>query len=739
MQRRLGVAAVLLIAVLGLSIAASAAVASEPGAADSGASAVSLDAPTVQPEPNETDPLHEHPERAEGQGDDGRVAAWLLDRLEGGVEESAIQLSQGQYEAGREVLGEEYEGRLEQYVDVAGDTNWETEDESDPRTRDEVAAEEFQAIHETQTELADLLVEYEETLAAYEAARDAGNEERALELARDLVDLADRIEALGGELDARYARVEAVVDRDLSPAAEAISERTTETRNETARIASDAFSETSLSVEVVDATVSATDPLRVEGRLVDEHGDPIAGATIAVADPVAAAPLDAAGTDDPVGSGATTTVETAADGTFELEHRPVYVPLSVEHLTVEYRPERLAPHRAASETVDVDVQQVEGEVRVANEPSTVQFGETVDVGLVASADGEPVSGVPFRLTVGGAHAIGVTDESGAVRLATTVPRDVPAGESTVSIDVPVEDWSVAFEPTSSSVEVLETETELTARANGAGERVELSGQLTTADGTPVDGAPVEIAGADGEPVSAVAQSNGNTSASNGVASDDSDGAVLVRTDDDGRYSVTVDASAVDEALVARYAEPDSNLADAEATASIASGGGGAGGGGALAALRDALATPLVLGAASVLALLVGGVAVLRRRDPPTDDADEATVAPDGVADEPAEPIPESYGATDLLEAADEALSDSPAEATVLAYGAGREALGERVEATPDATHWEFYETCREAGLDEEELEAVRVLTERYETAAYAPEPIDAQDARDAIAAAEHVR
>jgi len=50
------------------------------------------------------------------------TAAWLARTMGGQLENSSIALSNEQYEQAQSVLGDDYDKRLEQYVDVAGDT-----------------------------------------------------------------------------------------------------------------------------------------------------------------------------------------------------------------------------------------------------------------------------------------------------------------------------------------------------------------------------------------------------------------------------------------------------------------------------------------------------------------------------------------------------------------------------------------------------------------------------------------
>jgi len=97
--------------------------------------------------------------------------------------DGAIQLSEGEYELASEYVGEEYRDRLGQYVDVAG------------QTEGRVTRSKFEEAGEQQARLSEAVAEYRETKDEYEAAREAGNEDRARELGRELETLADEIES----------------------------------------------------------------------------------------------------------------------------------------------------------------------------------------------------------------------------------------------------------------------------------------------------------------------------------------------------------------------------------------------------------------------------------------------------------------------------------------------------------------------------------------------------------------
>jgi hypothetical protein len=76
-------------------------------------------------------------------------------------------------------------------------------------------------------------------------------------------------------------------------------------------------------------------------------------------------------------------------------------------------------------------------------------------------------------------------------------------------------------------------------------------------------------------------------------------------------------------------------------------------------------------------------------------------------------------------------------AVELAYESISAVVADRLGA-PVETHWELYEAAADAGLDGEELAALRRLTELYEQAVYAPMEVSREESRWAVRVATHL-
>lgn len=272
------------------------------GAVETASAASASDQPTVSLEPqtpqpsepfsirsglvvqadNETDrPLHEHPDRTSGNGDSGVLSERLARELARRLEESTTNISEGEYERGEELLGPEYRDRIAQYTEVTGEADGDpgSSGESDRRT-----AGTFVSIADRQRNLSQTLRTYNETRSSYRRAYDRGNETHARELARDLIEITNRIERLSQELRLRYDRLESAAGADLTGERRALNRTLAETTNATEQITSEVFVDTTVTVSTESTRISYRDPLVVQGRLVDEDGAGIPDARIVVPD-----------------------------------------------------------------------------------------------------------------------------------------------------------------------------------------------------------------------------------------------------------------------------------------------------------------------------------------------------------------------------------------------------------------------------------------------------------------------
>ncbi|THE64442.1 hypothetical protein D8Y22_12415 [Salinadaptatus halalkaliphilus] len=459
--------------------------------------------------------LHQDPETIAEDGDLAAVDAWLLDRLNELLADRSNALADGEYDRATE-YGEEYQLRLEQLDDVSAYAD----------TDERVAL--YEQLGLEQTELHERLETYDDLEAEYEAARDAGDDERARELARDLSDLSETISETTTSLEETYeiaSDAPGVNMRDERRTARAIDEAIVdadETRTQE-------FDATELTVEA-NEEISFLEPLEGEGNLTTADGDPIGNGSLEliVANERIEAELE--------------------NGTVEFEYRPTDLPLRTDSVPIEYAPSPSSTYAGSETSVPVSIQQVEPTLSITESPTALAYNDTVAIEAELEADGESIDDVPIDAAVDETEIGTEQTSNGSVTIEYTVPSDIPDGEGDLVVDVPYEDQAIAGVESQVVIDVLETETDLELELeHETGRELAVNGTLSSDDGDGVGGQTVELF-VDGDSVgAATTQSTGDFSEP------------VVVPDDAGSGMVEV---------TALYDGAETNLADETTTSSV---------------------------------------------------------------------------------------------------------------------------------------------------------------------------
>jgi len=321
---------------------------------------------------NETQ--QENPDSVSNGEYSDETAAWLARTMGGRLENSSIALSNAQYDRARSALGDDYDTRLEQYVEVAGDTSSETDD---------TAAREFEAARENQRNLTNEVQRYRQQYAAYQTARERGNEREARITARAMERTASNISDRGDELNQNFERIENTTSVDLSSGQTEINETTANITATQAAIREETLVGTTLTVQPIDSTASFSDPGTVSGQIQTENGSVIADKAVALRI-----------------ENRTRTVQTDSSGVFETQYRPRSVRLGSQSISVEYVPEADSVYLSDNDTFTIDVQQVTPNVTSDIAPDVVGYGDQLNAtaSVIVASDG--VDAVPVEFAIG---------------------------------------------------------------------------------------------------------------------------------------------------------------------------------------------------------------------------------------------------------------------------------------------------------------------------------------------------
>jgi hypothetical protein len=649
---------------------------------------------------NNTTVRQEDPDSVGEDGDLERVESQLARSLASRLGDSTVQISQGEYDRARDLLGNDYDRDLGKYIDVAGETGSED------------TAERFEEASTQTQEYADAVESYRETREEYEEARANGNTERARALARDLQEDADRVNRTASTLSETYETLGNETNVDFSKSTENVETTRTNITEGTERIVQTEFTKTRLSVSASETTVSFTDPLQLTGQLTTVNGTALADRSVMLR----------------LG-GQRQTVETDADGRFSTQYRPTTLLTGDQSLTVAYVPASDSLYTGSSETLSVTVSAVTPTVGVTTTTPQAAYNESVVVSGRVTVEEIDTAAVPVTLAVDGVRLGSTeTDSNGTFTVRGRLPATIQPGSQALTVRVGETDRAVSAVETREELTVTETATQLSLDAEAVSpETVELSGRL-------------------------VAESSTGSGVSDAVVTITQNGSVVgtLSTDGAGGFSMQLVPDALDgrtATVQVAFGGDGTNLQSATATTQVqlpaASEGSGASSPGGSRGESSGLVSflqsaPLAVGG-TLLGVIVlgaaGGLWFVRQRDDESDMTSDAGAATAETTQTTARTSADKPIRSFISNATDSLHANAPEDAVQYAYAAVRAGLEIESEETSDQsdtqTHWEFYETATPT-LSADEQSALQTLTESFERATFTPGGVASDDAERSI-------
>ncbi|WP_115863968.1 hypothetical protein [Halorussus litoreus] len=641
----------------------------------------------------------------------------MADRLS----ESA-NLSAADRERARELVGNDSE-----YAELAAEYTDVTNRSGSPGAS---RSADFAAAGQLQREFLADVEQYQQVHATYRDARADNASGREVRLAHDLERQVAEINRTAVRLNATYANISESEQGDLRSATRTIGELRANVTETQRTVRDQSLVRTTLSVRATEPGGSFTEPVPLAGQLLTGDGDPVADENVTLR----------------VG-GRALNVTTDGEGRFEVAYRPTAARMGDRNRTVSFRPGNQSRYLRADASVAFDVRQTTPNVTISNRIDATRYNETMTVNGTVAAGTVGVPNVAVVVSIDGARIARVrTGANGSFATAGRLPGNVSNGTQAVEVQVvpenaselgPEPDLQLASETSSdvgaaavpdlprdlaiapanatATVTVETTPTALSiADVRTFNGTALVAGELATEGGQPLPNRTVELR-LDGRSVgNATTNASGQFATTVGLPSRRAGGDSTVE-------------------IVAAFSPSEGNLAPAAAnrTATLDATGG-------LVTGRQ-----LRFGLAGLLVLAVFAGFVWRYRSSAEGIAKSDREADPGAGAYPnAEAGPESASIDDLtgrstvalLDSATTALADGRFDAAVAAaYGAVRRRFEAVGGPRTTRTHWEFYADCRNAGLPEERLRELELVTETYEHAAFADESVAAADAHEAVA------
>lgn len=630
-----------------------------------------------------------NPSNIEEGGSLGSVEAWLAGKLGKRFERSSKQLEKGKYEAAEKVVGEEYQEEYEQYSDI-----------TDRMEGGSANVDALERARKQQQAFLTAVRKYERTYERYQTVRENGSERRARRLARELRGISNRVQRRGDSLLASYRAAANVTDTDFSESRRIVANRTANVTARQREVERESFVRTELTVSANgDRTASFTDPLVVTGRLRAANGTPVANRTATFR----------------VGE-TNVTARTDATGEFRLEYRPTSLSPDASAVRVRFVPDNRSVYRTSNASVPVDVRRVEPTLRLTQTPDTVASNRTVTVRGNVTVNGTPVPGVPVRLTASDEYlGNATTGENGTFVVSGQFPTAVTANRSTIAVSLPLRNAALAPANATTTVPVERVDTAISLNATRNGTTLRAAGRLTTEDGEPLAGRAIH------------------------VELDQSEALVVVETDDTGHYDARIEIpeSAREDGNVTATASFDGNrgLRPAQSAETLTVPTPDGPGSTLEAAVRGVTTAPwwALLLVGSGVALV--GYALAGRFRPDRGDSDGGSVRPETESENVSDADSVGEARPVLLPLARQQLDrGDPDSAVNTAYAAVRRRLASDFDGDRTVTHAELYARCRDAGLPDDQLDALRRVTQAYERARFSSRGLSTETAEAALSA-----
>ena len=711
---------------------------------------------------NET-PRHRNPDEVSEPGNLAALEGVLGRSLDRKLGNSTIAIDREQYETARELLGDDYDDRLDQYATIAEETGAESGATAFEETRD------AQVTYANETE------RFESTYAEYQRAREANETERARELARELDRSAAAVNDSAEQLVAAYLFLENATGTDQADRLTIINQTRESVLERVETVRETEFVGTAITLTANRSNATIRDPVSITGRLVDETDDPLRNARVTL------------GTEEQLD-----TTRTDANGSFSLRYRPDPTTEAGEQpLSVAYDPDPQSQYRSSSEPIAVRVDPVAPAINISATPERAAFGAPVTTAgsVTASIDGDPIAGVPLEVVVGGATLERTTTRpDGEFNIAPSLPATIPGGAASVEVRVAESGLAVESGSATGTVSITETETQIQVdrTPDSTAASVRLTGTLRTDTGTEVPNQPVSIA-INGTSIGTVqTDANGSFSVETAVPPDvsrtgASDVTLAVTASFDGSGTNLRDTAATETFTVPpqpALSASDGSPATVGSVIDSAADGVGVALGAVVAGLgalvlvwvvfrryrthpriqRTATRlrtlawplcqriSPLVAAITAILAGAADAASVIfpSESDSGTDASDsdtpdsEALPEPDSDANTGDAPRPDPIESA-LQTALDTYDSAEYDRSTVIAYGAVRQSLQRELGIPDSATHWECYTKAVARGLPDRSEPHLKTITEAFERAEYAPTgSLDSDSGSAAISATREI-
>lgn len=393
---------------------------------------------------------------------EARVGSQLLN--------STDALQAGQFDTAETTISGNTTDLLQQYERLAAQTE---------STADDEIAQEFNLTVQQQRELVKTARNSSSIYNEYQLARANGNETRARQLGRTLLEQTQEGNQTAEGLLNQYETLANETDLNATQTLTEINDAQARLADIQNTVRSETLTPTSLQVSS-SAVASPTQPIQISGQLTSNQSQ-----------------QDNKSIEISLGD-TTVQTKTNGDGEFSEELRPLAVPSGQQTLSIRYKPEETSIYEEERVEKSIRIDSIAPTTDIQYSPSQVQFNETVVIEGAVTVDEIAVSDVPVDTTIAGQPFKSTyTDEEGNFRIREPLPATVSNGTQQVEVTISKQNRSVQQVIETTELDVKSTETEIaftSIQTNGS--NIEFTGQLTTTEGTELSDRYIIISQAD---------------------------------------------------------------------------------------------------------------------------------------------------------------------------------------------------------------------------------------------------
>lgn len=627
-----------------------------------------------------TSPRHIGPELTQQEPSAEIVISEVEARVGSRLLNSTDAIRAGQFDTAETTISGNTTELLRQYERLAAETE---------STADDEVAQEFNLTVQQQRRLVSLARNSTTIYNEYQVARANGNQTRARQLARELLEQTATGNQTADSLAEQYQGLQNETDLNATESIAGIRQAQARLAEIQDTVRSETLTPTSLRV-TSSAVASPVQPIDVSGSLVANTSRLVEkNITIGLNDRIVQTKTNEAGEFN----------ASLRSGTFAPGEQTLFVQFTPDPTSI-YDEDRVEKR--------IQIESVSPTAEIQYSPSRVQFNETVVIEGEVTADQIPLSGVPVTTTIADQSFSSTrTDAQGKFRIQGSLPATVSNGSQEIEVSISNENTAVQQVRRTNEIYIHSTETKVSfISIQNNGSNISFIGQLTTTDGIGLSDRSISM-------------------------TQDNNSRVISYTNQSGYFAGSISQTSTASIFQLPFLSDQRTL-----TAQYDPVGGNLEPSAQNTVIRDTPPISVLLKQIGLIGfavvVLIYGVSVWRRREPQSKESREKSPQRENSETTLSSNTVPSESPDRLLSNAKRYHDEGDMEAAArLSYAALRKQYIEAYDLTQSLTHWELYQTVK-PDLNSSSQELLYEVTGIYEKELYSNKNFDSTTDLDTV-------